>query len=243
MPAEKLPNSAQLVYTIARREFMEIFANRSLIAAGALFAGWFIVLHGVGIATKAGGDVLTYFNSTVLNQAALVSIFVGYIYSGQAFLFEKTEGIIETLMCAPITLRNLWLGKTVGIAFPSWCMSIIWTISYTLIARHWADPTLFPSLPLVLNVLVLVPCITVAVIGLIGIWQLVLGMRENQIVNLVVFVMLFAAINFSDIFVKSGVLNEWGALAVIFGITLAIGAMTLLLSRFLSKERIVRSIP
>lgn len=243
MPADKACSPAQLVFIIARREFLEIFANRSLIAAGALFAGWFIVLHGVGIATKHGGDVLTHFNSTVLNQAALVSIFVGYIYSGQAFLFEKTEGIIETLMCAPITLRNLWLGKTIGIAFPSWCVCLIWTAAYTIIARHWADPTLLPSLPLVLNVLVLVPCITVAVVGLIGIWQLVLGMRENQIVNLVVFVLLFAAINFSDIFVKSGVLNEWGAIAVIFGISLVIGSSTLLLSRFLSRERIVRSIP
>jgi ABC-2 type transport system permease protein len=231
------------IIVIARRELSDLLYNRSTVIAGALFTTWFSAYHGYAVGLEGADSIDEVYGATILAMSAMVSVFVGYIFSGQAFLFEKVEGIVETLMCAPIRLRELWLGKTIGIAFPAWICSLVFGLAFTLVARFMSEAPLSPGIAMTLHLLIVVPLFTVAAVGTIGIWQLVLGMRENQIVNLVVFLVLFFAIFFSRTLLDQGLLNSWQAAAVLLLAGLMLFGFTLLLSRFLNKERIVRSVP
>lgn len=228
---------------IARRELSDLMFNRSTLIAGALFTTWFSVYHGYAVGMAKADGIAETYAGTLLAMTAMVSVFVGYIFSGQAFLFEKVEGIVETLICSPIRLRELWLGKTFGIALPAWVSSLVFCIVFSVIASFLSDVRLVPSAAMIAHVLVVVPLFTVAAVGTIGIWQLVLGMRENQIVNLLVFLVLFFAIFFSRTLLDQGLVSSWQAALVLLVAGLLLLGFTLLLSRFLSKERIVRSIP
>jgi ABC-2 type transport system permease protein len=231
------------VPVIARRELADLLYNRSTVIAGALFTTWFSVYHGYAVGMGSPAEMPESYAGTLLAMSAMVSVFVGYIFSGQAFLFEKVEGIVETLMCTPIRLKELWLGKTLGIAFPAWVCSLVFGILFTAIARFIGDVALIPSVAMVAHTVVVVPLFTVAAVGTIGIWQLVLGMRENQIVNLLLFLVLFFAIFFSRTLLDQGIVSSWQAALVLLVAGLLLLGFTLLLSRFLSKERIVRTIP
>lgn len=231
------------VFLIARREFLDILSNKSTVIAGLLFTAWFSLYHGYAIGMTDGASVQGSYDASILAMTAMVAVFVGYIYSGQAFLFEKTEGIIETLMSTPIRLRALWVGKSAGIALPAWICSILFAIAFTILGRYYTGRALMPDIPMVAHLLIVVPTFTMAAVGMIGLWQLVLGMRENQIVNLVCFLALFFAIFFSRTILEMGIATSWQAALVMFVMALGFLGFTLFLSRFLSKERIVRSIP
>ncbi|MFP3905037.1 MAG: ABC transporter permease [Armatimonadota bacterium] len=231
------------VYQIARREFLDILSNKSTVIAGLLFTSWFSVYHGFALGQTEAAKVQGSYEASILAMTAMVAVFVGYIYSGQAFLFEKTEGIIETLMSTPIRLRSLWVGKALGIALPAWICSLIFGVAFTFLGRHYAGVALAPDLPMILHLLVVVPLFTVAAVGMIGLWQLVLGMRENQVVNLLCFLVLFFAIFFSRTILEQGIATSWQAAVSLFVMALGFGGFTVFLSRFLSKERIVRTIP
>lgn len=231
------------VSIIARRELSDLLFNRSTVIAGALFTTWFSVYHGYAVGMAGSEGISDAYAGTLLAMTAMVSVFVGYIFSGQAFLFEKVEGIVETLICSPIRLKELWLGKTLGIALPAWVCSLVFCLLFTAIARSIGDASLLPGPGMVAHILIVVPLFTVAAVGTIGIWQLVLGMRENHIVNLLVFLVLFFAIFFSRTLLDQGLVSSWQAALVLLVAGLLLLGFTLLLSRFLSKERIVRSIP
>jgi len=231
------------VYTVARREFLDIVANKNTVIAGLLFAGWFSWLHGFGVTVKETDNMVELFNGCLIYLTPMVGVFVAYIYSGQAFLFEKTEGIIETLLCAPLNLRALWLGKSIGVAFPAWLATLIFTAGFTLLVRHYTEVALVPALYVVFHVLVIVPLFIVAAVGIMGFWQLVLGMRENQIVNLVVFLGLFVGLSFSGHIMQLGLVTSWQLIGILLGVAILFLVFTWWLGRFLNKDRIVRSIP
>ena len=231
------------VYLIARREFLDILSNKSTIIAGLLFTTWFSAYHGYALSQTEAANLQGSYDASMLAMTAMVAVFVGYIYSGQAFLFEKTEGIIETLMSTPIRLRSLWVGKAAGIALPAWICSLLFATAFTIIGRQYTGVALVPDILMVAHLLIVVPTFTIAAVGMIGLWQLVLGMRENQIVNLVCFLVLFVAIFFSRTLLEEGLATSWQAALVMFAMALGFLGFTAFLSRFLSKERIVRSIP
>ncbi len=230
------------IYTVARREFLDIIHDKSTLIAGILFAAWFVWLHANMFTLREGIDVLSVFNSSLIYLTPMVGAFIGYIYSGKAFLFEKTEGIIETLLAAPLNLRTLWIGKAIGVAFPAWIAALLFGIGFTVVVQGQTEAAVFPSGPAIFHVLVIVPIFAVAFVGLIGFSQLALGMRENQVVNLLLFLGLFGGLSVSGEFAHRGLISSWELIALLCGIAVAMLLVTWCLGGVLSKERIVRSI-
>ena len=230
------------IYTVARREFLDIVYDKNTLIAGLLFAAWFIWLHGNLLARKEADDVFSLFNSSMIYLTPMVGAFIGYIYSGKAFLFEKTEGIIETLLAAPLNLRTLWLGKAIGVALPAWIATLIFAIGFTALVQSQTGAAVMPTGPVIFHVLLIVPVFAVSFVGLIGFWQLVLGMRENQVVNLILFLGLFGGLSVSGEFAHRGLITSWQLIGLLSCIAVVMLGLTWCLGGVLSKERIVRSI-
>ena len=96
---------------------------------------------------------------------------------------------------------------------------------------------------ILLHILVVVPAFIAAFVGLLGFGHFLLGMRENQIIYISMFAVIFIALCFIRNVIVVGFTVSWrevGALLVIFVLLLA---LTSYLTRFLSMERIVTTIP
>ncbi|MFA7198479.1 MAG: ABC transporter permease subunit [Methanoculleus sp.] len=224
---------------IARREMGLALRNRSILISALIFAVWFPVMSALGIAAGAGDDV-TVLAGGIATITLPVGVFMGYLFCADAFLREKRDGSIETLLCAPVSLQRLWEGKAAGVTVPAYLMTLISAaVTAAAVSTLTGIPVAADPL-LLLHLAVVVPVWIAAAAGLIGAAQLALGMRENQILGFVfIFGFIFLIVALQGAVPGLSVTTE--------GIFAAVGFALLALARFIAgkvtKERIVRTIP
>jgi len=229
------------ILTIAHKEVREILTNKGLVFSGIFFAAWFSIMTGMGIMEEETGRQ-AQLNNSLFYMGALIGLFVGYIYSGQTYLREKQSGIVETLLCAPVSLRSIWIGKALGVALPSYLLSLLAAVTITLVAGARSAEALHPSTTVVFHLVVVMPIFITAAVALMGFAQLMLGMRENMVVNMLTIMILFAALAATRLIVEDAEFVTWLAVGGLAGASIALLVITSLLGRFLSRERIVRTI-
>lgn len=229
------------VLTIALKELREIVTNRGLLFSGVFFCGWFSIMTGLGIGGQPVERAVEVDNA-LFYMGALIGLFVGYIYSGQTYLREKQSGIVETLLCAPVSLRSIWIGKALGVALPSWVLAMLSAWAIVAIAGQRLGQALVPGTTVLVHLLIVVPVFIVAAVALMGFAQLMLGMRENMIINMLTIMVLFAALAITRMVVEEANLVTWPAVLGLLLISVALLLITAVLGRFLSRERIVRTI-
>jgi ABC-2 type transport system permease protein len=227
---------------IAGREMRLALRNRSVLISALIFAVWFPVMSALSIAVGAEGDAAAVAGG-IAGITLPVGVFMGYIFCSDAFLREKRDGTIETLLCAPVSLRRLWEGKAIGVTVPAYVMMLLSAAVSVAAITALTGVSIAAEPLLILHFVAVVPVWIAASAGLIGAAQLALGMRENQILG---FVFIFGFIFL--IVVLQGVAPGGGGLSVTTeGIFAAAGLALLALARFIAgkvtKERIVRTIP
>jgi len=224
---------------IARREMGLAFRNRSILISALVFAIWFPVMSALGIAAGAGDDA-TVLAGGIAAITLPVGVFMGYLFCADAFLREKRDGSIETLLCTPVSLRRLWEGKAAGVAVPAYLITLV-SAAVTAAAVSTLTGIPIAAEPLLLiHLAVVVPVWIAAAAGLIGAAQFALGMRENQILGFVfIFGFIFLIVALQGVIPGLSLTTE--------GVFAAAGFALLALARFIAgkvtKERIVRTIP
>ena len=117
------------IWVVAKKEMRLIAKNRSLIMSIVLFMGVFGGLTSFGaIMSVVEGDaetIVATLDSLMMYLVLMLGVFSGYFLSSQAFLGEKTGGTIETLLCSPLPLRDIWLGKVIGVMIPSYAIGLL----------------------------------------------------------------------------------------------------------------------
>lgn len=227
---------------IARREMRLALQNKSVLISAFIFAIWFPVMSALGLAAGAGDDA-TVLAGGIAAITLPVGVFMGYLFCADAFLREKRDGSIETLLCAPVSLRRLWEGKAVGVAVPAYLMTLISAAVTAAAVSGLTGISVAADPLLLLHIAIVVPIWILAAAGLIGAAQLVLGMRENQILG---FIFIFGFIFL--IVALQGVTPGGPGISSTTEAVLAVAGLALLaLARFIAgrvtKERIVRTIP
>uniref|UniRef100_UPI000A48BA1B ABC transporter permease n=1 Tax=Methanoculleus chikugoensis TaxID=118126 RepID=UPI000A48BA1B len=154
---------------IARREIRLALRNRGVLITAFIFAIWFPVMTALGIAAAAGGDAAAVAGG-IAAITLPVGVFMGYIFCSDAFLREKRDGTIETLLCAPpVSLQRLWEGKALGGRRPG-----VPDDPPRGRGEHGGQPLLWRTLPsppnplLLLHLAAVVPVWIAAAAGLIG---------------------------------------------------------------------------
>lgn len=226
---------------IAGKEIREILTNKGLAFSGIFFATWFSIMAGLGI-TEHNITQQAQLDNSLFYMGGLIGLFVGYIYSGQTYLREKQTGIVETLLCSPVSLRSIWIGKALGVTLPSTILVLLSSAAITLIAGSRAPAILIPSVTVIVHLVVVVPVFIAAAVALMGFGQLMLGMRENMIINMVTIMLLFGALAATRLIVEETQLVTWTAVVALGGASLGLLAITWALGGLLSRERIVRTI-
>ena len=230
------------IAVVAEKEVRQLIKSRNVMLSALIFVvvfGIFTIpamLVGVGEAGDAM-DTLGFYLVLTLG------IFMGYLFTAQVFLREKQSGVIETLLCTPLSLRELWFGKVAGVTIPGALLTYLSALLIMITGTLFTGDTLVPSLPVLFHIIIVVPAFIAATSGLIGFTQFVLGMRENQILNFGIIFAIIFLITFIRELAGPGFSVTWTVVSATLGLALLIILVTARLTRFLSRERIMITLP
>ncbi|MHC1600287.1 MAG: hypothetical protein ACXQS5_05665 [Candidatus Methanospirareceae archaeon] len=230
------------ILIVSEKEMNGIIRTRSQMLVGIFFAMWFSVMTAPVIMTVEESAVFDQFNNLLFYFVLMLGIFMAYLFSGKVFFNEKREGIIETLLCTPLSLRQIWAGKVLGVTIPAYLIALLAAALITVIANIFAAFILLPSPAVLLHVLIVVPAFIAVAVGLLGFGHLLLGMRENQIMNISIFVVIFFALSLAKNVIGGGYTVSWVMVVAMLIVAVILLALTSYLTRYLSKERIVTTI-
>lgn len=228
-----------LVLTVASKEAGLILRSRQLVISALMITLVFSATSAPTVLLVGSGGL----DGAMLMVITVVGVFMGYIFSGQVFLREKTGGTIETLLCTPLSLREIWAGKVAGVAAAAWPFSLAGAAVMTAGASALSGSAVLPSAPVVLHILLTVPVLTAVAVGLLGFVQLLLGMRENQIINMAIIFGVIFAFSLSTSLAGDGIAVGWGGEGALVAGGAALLALLGWATRYLDRERIVTTIP
>ena len=230
------------VLVVAEKEIRQLVKSRNVMLSALLFVIVFGIFTGPAVLSGTGtpGQVMDTLGFYLV---LTLGIFIGYLFTGQVFLREKQERVIETLLCAPLSLRELWLGKVIGVAVPATLLTYFSAVLITIAGSLSTGYTLVPSAPVLFHVVVVVPACIAAASGILGFVQFMLGMRENQILNFVIIFAIIFLISFTRALAGPAFLVTWTVVGAAFLLAFALLLLTAWLTRFLSRERIVTTLP
>jgi ABC-2 type transport system permease protein len=182
------------------------------------------------------------FNNLMFYFVLMLGIFMAYMFSGKVFFNEKREGNIETLLCTPLSLRQIWFGKVVGVTIVAYLIALLSAALITIIANIFSTSMLLPLPAIFVHIFLVVPAFIAATVGLLGFGHLLLGMRENQILNISFFIVIFFAISLPKNVIGGGFAVSWIEVGVLLMVAVLLLVFVSYLTRYLSKERIITTI-
>jgi len=228
---------------IAKKEVKELLGNKGILLTSLGFAIFFSVYQSMALTSQKQSPVVMSMDGSMFFLTSAIGFFVTYLSVSQVFLREKMERVIETLLCAPISLRQIWCGKLVAVTVFSYLISLSTALIILVVLSYNSASVVVPGLPVLAHIVLVLPVFIAALGGLMGYIQLLLGMRENRILNLVVMVPAMAAIYSIGLSAGSGMSISWiyiGGLLIVSMVLLIIIAV---MTGRLSRERIVTTLP
>ncbi len=230
-----------LLGTIVRKELEQQLAAKSSLAVGALLS----IFFGFSYSQRSGtitAQSSFLSNGLVFYLSLSLTVFLSYSLTTQAFIREKTDRVIETLLCSPTNLRELWLGKVLAAAIPVFVIVLLGIATLLAVLAGQNGRFIAPGGPTILYIFTGLPMLILAALGIVSFVQFMLGMRENRIINLIIFLPIFILV-FGVGFSYGGRMDlGWTTSFLILALVIVLFSVTFYLTRFLSKERIVTSI-
>jgi ABC-2 type transport system permease protein len=229
------------MFIVSKKEIRQIVKSRNVLASAIIFVFVFGGISSLSSLEGAGGA--GSLDQLVFTLVPVLGIFLGYLLSSQAFLREKQAGVIETLLCSPLSLQEIWMGKVIGVTIPAYGITLLAAALILASANALSSMAVYPGLPVIVHLFTAVPLFIAATVGLLGFAQLLLGLRENQILNFaIIFVLIFLLTIFQSL-LGPALSVSWVLVGGTLVIAVLLLAVTGWLTRFLNKERIVTTIP
>ncbi len=169
------------VMIVAEKEYKEMFMNKGLLISLVVL----VLVFGWDAGVTTSGSSPFPFDSRALYLSLFIGTFTGFMLAGTVFFREKQSGVIETVMATPLSLREIWLGKVIGISLPAYGMSLLSLAVMTIFAVRSSSSISGPSVIIIFHIVVVTPLFIMAAVGLLGYVQLAMGMKENRILTMV----------------------------------------------------------
>ena len=243
-------------WIVAKKDLSEVFGARStyayllvmLLASSSYFFSYFSIANQL---TRQGASQATLLAVSRLFLDSIAYI-IPVMYSFFAcqtsipiVVLEKTNRTLESLLATPASMRQIWLGKSVAVAFSGTVIGLgLSVFAYLVIALGEVAPRVHhviapPPLAFVSGAIV-VPLLVFAVISLVVQLQLVISNpRVSNFIFVAVFLVVLGVLLVSVYSLPGGGLNQTYYVPIFLGIIVVVGAVSNLLSRRLTKERVV----
>jgi ABC-2 type transport system permease protein len=173
----------------------------------------------------------------------MFSIFVCSVFANYAVIVDKAKRNIESLMATPVSIKQIWLGKSVAVTLPSIGVGVAVAFASFLVMDIWfvmpkTGSFIFPGIWAIVSALFIMPVLLFVIVTIVTYIQLVITNPRigNFVFSGIFFLLLFGVNAFSGLGLS---LNY---LAVVYlGVIVFCGAVSYFLSLSLTKERVLLS--
>jgi len=227
--------------TVARKETAQLLHSRMSMITTAFLAMFFAFTAAPAVTMEDGSAAV--LDQLLFSMVPVIGLFVGYIFASQIFLREKQQGVIETLLCTPLTVGELWLGKVLGATLLAWGMALGAAVLIIVVSGGNSGGLVLPSAPVIVHLAVVMPLFIAAGTGLLGLVQFILGLRQVQIVNVAVIFVLIFLLTFTRQLLNPETGITWPVVGGSFIAGVIVLGAVLVMGRLLNTERIVTSLP
>lgn len=214
------------MFTVARKELLELQSNKRVLISIVLFA-----------------MIFAWINSSVFSElqwiflSTLIGMYASFSLSGQAFNQEKMSGTLETQFCGPLEVRDLWTGKILGTLIPAVLIAYAAaSVSVLLVITQGSEVGV--SLPSIIYVVAVLPALVASFIGLMGFIQLNFEARMTRMLSMAVMVLIIFMLTSMISLQMSGSMS-WTSIVLIAVVAAGLLTLPALLVNRLSKERII----
>jgi ABC-2 type transport system permease protein len=245
-------------WVIARKDLSDVLGSWStylyvfvmLLASSSYLVSYLGVTSSL---TRQGASqaVLLATSRTFLGSIAYVIPVLYCFFACQTSIsvvvLEKTRKTLESLMATPVTIREIWLGKSIAVAVSSTAVGLAVSVfAYLVISLAEVAPKVHqfigpPPLAIVSG-LIVVPLLVFSVVSLVTHLQLVISnARVSNFIFLAVFLVVLGVLLGTVYGLPGGGLNQRYYLPIFLGLAIVVGRVSQYLSRRLTKEKVVLS--
>jgi ABC-2 type transport system permease protein len=182
----------------------------------------------------------SYLDNLAYTLPLVLTLLVCSITAGYSIVVDKTKRTLEALLATPLSIRQIWIGKSIAIALPSVALGIGVSILAIAVTNVMAvipqtGGIIIPGvLPLVCALIVAPLLVSLAVI-LVSLFQLII---TNPKIPALAFTVIYLGIYMTTIFEAS---NGWNFNLIYLVSMVLLALIMATLNRLLTKERIALS--
>jgi ABC-2 type transport system permease protein len=242
------------LWVIAKKDIRESFRSRStylyivilFVLGFNYFTSFNASINKLNDANLSAADmkagVQTILNSFASLLPAMFSIWICTIFATYSVVVEKAKRNIESLMVTPVSLKEIWMGKTLAVTLPSVIIglgsAIVFYIFLGIIkVSPLVGSFLTPDLLYIASAVILIPLLVFSMVSVVIYLQLTISNpRFANFIFLGIFFLLFFAMN-----AMPGLGLNINFPEIILGVIILCAAISLLLSRSLTKEKVMLS--
>ena len=239
------------LWVIAVKDVGEAFSSRSIYAfllIMVVVSFSYISVYNRAVKSLTNPQAIAEISRTFLSSLAYVlplmySIMLCSIFANYSVVLDKAKRNIESLMATPVSINQIWIGKSLAVALPSVAVGLsISVVAYVIMNFGFVIPKtgsfVFPDAPAIVSALVIVPVLAFSVVTVVIYIQLIItNPRIASIVFTVIYVSLILGINALG---GMGVSINFFPLMYL-GIIVFCAAVSFVLSFSLTKEKVLLS--
>jgi ABC-2 type transport system permease protein len=238
------------LWIIARKDILEAFRSRStyvFILVVVLLSFTFLsqysrVINGLTDRQEIYDTSRSFLSGLAYILPMMFSIFICSIFANYSVIVDKAKRNIESLMATPVSIRQIWLGKSLAVMLPSVVIGLtVSIVDYLIMNFGFVMPktgSFIVAEPVaIVSGLVLVPILIFSIVLIVVQLQLII---TNPRIASLVFTGLFLLLFFGT--------SAIGNLGIDINIALIYGGFIIIcllvayfISRGLTKEKVILS--
>jgi ABC-2 type transport system permease protein len=242
------------IWVVARKDMLEAIRSRSTyLYIAILFFLTFTYISNynalINSLTQQNASLQTirtasgiFLNSLAYTLPLMYAFLISGIFAAYSVIVDKSKRNLESLMATPISLKQLWLGKTLGVTLPSVVIALIVSLigyvamNFGLIIPHTGS-FVFLSPVAIITVLILIPILIFTISALVIYMQLIISNpRVANFAFTAIFLLIFFIMTFLT---QQGIETNFGL--IYLGVTVVCGGAAYFLSKSLTRERVLLS--
>jgi len=240
------------IWIISRKDISDAFRSRStyvfLIVMVFLTFSYISVYNSNVNSLKNNTLSINSYSQAYLSTLAYIlplmfSNFICSIFANYAVIVDKAKRNIESLMATPVSIKQIWMGKSLAVTLPSIGIGIgMAIISYLVLDIGFVMPKtgsfILPSIISILSAVIIVPILLFVIVAIVTYIQLTItNPRVGNFVFSGVFIILLIG---GEALLGLGLSTNYLALIYLIMILVCAG-IVYLLSFSLTKERVLLS--
>lgn len=242
------------LWVIARKDVREVLRSRSTyvyIVILLLLTILYISNYSTAVSSmktngKTAADILIYsqafLTDITFNMPLWFAVLMCTVFATYAVVIEKSKRSLESLMAAPISLKEIWLGKSLAVTIPSVILALCaYIIAYIVLSIVMVMPNtgtfILPNWLALVSAFILIPVLIFTVVTLVIYLQLVIANpRTANFVFTGCFIVVFF---FGSVLSGQGLKLNFSV--IYLGIIVICAGIAFIISRSLTRERVLLS--